>query len=54
MSPQTMLRIYYMIATIYKGEHENVISLIARYAVNIFFRKLIYSVGERNKKRGKK
>lgn len=37
MSPQTMLRIYYMIATIYKGEHENVISLIARYVVKSVF-----------------
>lgn len=47
MSPQMMLRIHYMIATVYKGEHENVISIIARYVVNIFFRKLIHSVAEK-------
>lgn len=37
MSPQTKLRIYCMIAVMYEAEHENVISIIARYVlVNIF------------------
>lgn len=52
MSLQTKLRIYIMIAVMYKDEHENVINTIARYVlVNIVLEKLAYRIGERNKMR---
>lgn len=37
MSPQTKLRIYCMMAVMYKDEHENVISIVAGYVLDNIF-----------------
>lgn len=51
MSPQTKLRIYCMMAVMYKDEHENVISIVAGYVLdNIFSENWLIVFGERNKK----
>lgn len=51
MSLQTKLRICYMIAVMYKEEHETVISPIARYGlVNIFQKKWLIVLGRETKR----